>query len=182
MAQWRHGRRQNKIPALRTESGELTFDHEEIAGALSKRFFAEIRDPIPLHFPDDPPAHTPRDFATLDKDEVFTLLKATTNQSAPGSSGFGWQVLKWAWPIIGETLTCIFEACLRLGYHPTRWKEAVVVVIPKPDKPDYTLPKAYHPISLLECMSKLLEKVVANRLQHDMTKFDLVPTMQFGGR
>ncbi len=60
-----------------------------MAGTLSKRFFAEIRDPIPLHFPDDPPALTPRDFATLDKDEVFTLLKATTNQTAPGTSDFG---------------------------------------------------------------------------------------------
>lgn len=58
----------------------------------------------------------------------------------------------------------------------------VVVIIPKPDKTDYTLPKAYHPISLLECMSKLLEKVVANRIQHDITALDLVPTNQFSGR
>jgi len=37
---------------------------------------------------------------------------------------------------IGETLTKVFEAYLILGHHPTRWKEAVVVVIPKLDKPD----------------------------------------------
>ena len=110
------------------------------------------------------------------------LLKATANKTAPGSSGIGWRMLKWAWPIIGATLTYIFDACVHLGHHPTRWKEAVVVVIPKPDKPDYTFPKAHRPISLLECMSKLLEKVIANRIQHDITKRELVPTNQFGGR
>ena len=182
VAKWRHGRRQSGIPAIRLDHGELTYEHEEMAEALSRRFFAEERDPIPLTFPDDPPAHSTRAFHPLTPEEIHDLLCKTANKSAPGVSGFGWQILKWAWPTIGETLTCLYNACLSLGHHPTRWKEAVVVVIPKPDKPDYTLPKAHRPISLLECMSKLLEKVVAGRLQHDITALDLIPTNQFGGR
>ena len=153
-----------------------------LAEALSRRFFAEERNPIPLIFPDDPPAHRVRDFPTLSLEEVHELLRKTANKTAPGASGFGWLILKWAWPTIGETLTFLYDACLTLGHHPARWKEAVVVVIPKPDKADYTLPKAHRPISLLECMSKLLEKVVASRLQHNITALDLIPTNQFGGR
>ena len=34
----------------------------------------------------------------------------------------------------------------------------------------------------MECLSKLLEKVVAKRLLHDIRKFNLVPTNQFGAR
>ena len=182
VAQWRHGRRQTGIPAIRLENGELFFDHEEMAEALTRRFFAEERSAIPLAFEDDPPPHAARDFPALTPEEVHNLLRKTANKTAPGVSGFGWRVLKWAWPTIGDTLTFLFDACLTLGYHPPRWKEAVVVVIPKPDRPDYTAPKAHRPISLLECMSKLLEKVVANRLQHDITSLDLIPTSQFGGR
>jgi hypothetical protein len=81
-----------------------------------------------------------------------------------------------------DLLTNIYTACISLRYHPTRWKEAVVVVIPKPGKTDYSKAKAHRPISLLETMSKLMEKAVAKRFQHDIVKHELIPTNQFGGR
>ena len=56
------------------------------------------------------------------------------------------------------------------------------MVIPKPDKPDYSYAKAHCPISLLETMSKLMEKVVAKRMQHNIVAHELIPTTQFGGR
>lgn len=182
VVQWRHGRRMNHVLALRLANGELSFEHEEMADALSERFFTEEREPIPLVFADDPPPVQVRPFPPLTEEEVERLLKTTANKTAPGPTGVGWQMLKWAWPVIGSTLTNVFDACVHLGHHPARWREAMVVVIPKPDKPDYTLPKAHRPISLLECMSKLLEKVIANRIQHDITKRELIPTTQFGGR
>lgn len=76
----------------------------------------------------------------------------------------------------------LLEACLRAGHHPRLWKEAVVAVIPKPKRLDYMLAKNFRPISLLECLGKLLEKVVAKLIYRDITKHDLVSTTQFGGR
>jgi hypothetical protein len=55
-----------------------------------------------------------------------------------------------------------------------------VVVINKPDKPNYSLPKAYRPISLLEYMGKLLEKVVAKRFNWDIEQYRLISMTQFG--
>jgi hypothetical protein len=55
-------------------------------------------------------------------------------------------------------------------------------VIPKVGRADYTLAKNFHPISLLECLGKLLEKVVAKLIYRDMAKHLLVPTAQFWGR
>jgi hypothetical protein len=68
------------------------------------------------------------------------------------------------------------------GHHPKHWKEAIVCVIPKPNRADYTLAKNFRPISLLECLGKLLEKVVARLIYRDMDKYPIVPTTQFGGR
>jgi hypothetical protein len=65
---------------------------------------------------------------------------------------------------------------------PRLWKEAVVCVIPKPGRADYTLAKNFRPISLLECLGKLLEKVIAKLIYRDMSTHDMVPTTQFGGR
>ena len=57
-----------------------------------------------------------------------------------------------------------------------------MVVVPKPNRTDPTLPKNYRPISLLECLGKLLEKVLSTRILYDINHFKLVPSTQFGGR
>ena len=69
---------------------------------------------------------------------------------------------------------------LDLGVH--LWKLAMVVVINKPHKPNYSTPKAYWPISLLECTAKLLEKIVATQFNNDIIQHKLIPMSQFGSR
>jgi hypothetical protein len=153
-----------------------------MADTLSRRFFAENRDTIPESFPDDPAPREARPFPPFNEDKLYDLLKAAANKSAPGGSGIGWDLMKKGWSHMSELLTNIYNACISLGHHPARWKEATVVVIPKADKPDYSAAKAYRPISLLENLSKLLEKAVAKRFQHDIVAHELIPTNQFGGR
>ena len=161
VAKWRHRRKQSGIPALQNSEGQLQYDHESMAELLSKRFFAPARDNIPTRFPDNPEPLPTRPFEPLNGPELESLLKEMSNSSAPGTSGISYELLKRGWGVVEETLTNIYNTCLRLGYHPTRWKEAKVVVIPKPNKADYSVPKAHRPISLLETLSKLLEKAIS---------------------
>jgi retron-type reverse transcriptase len=53
------------------------------------------------------------------------------------------------------------------------------MVIPKPGKEDYSLPKCYRPVALLECLGKLLEKVIARHMVFDITALSLIPFTQF---
>jgi hypothetical protein len=181
VAAWCHGRRSSHIPALIDHNGDLTHDHEQMASLLLERFFAKDDRNIPTHFTDDPMPRPPRLFEPFNKEELFDLLKQTVTKSAPGISGIGWDLLKHGWPHCNDLLTNIFSSCIRLGHHPDQWKEATVVIIPKPNKLDYSHAKANHPISLLETMSKLMEKAVAKRFQHDIVKEGLIHTNQFGG-
>ena len=181
VAAWRHGRRSALIPALKDANGTLQYGHQDMANLLSERFFAEP-NVIPMSFHDDPAPRPTREFVDFSEDEIYLQLKATKNSSAPGESGIGYLLLKRAWPHISHILTPLYSACVRQGYHPVRWKSATVVVIPKPNKTNYSSAKAHQPISLLETMSKLLEKAIAKRMQHEIVKHDLVPTIQFGGR
>jgi len=86
----------------------------------------------------------------------------------------------WAFCANPSWFSTLYMACLTLGFH--LWHEAIVVIIPKPNKPDYSTLKAYRPISLLECIGKLLEKVVATCFLSDVNVFSLIPTNQFGSR
>jgi hypothetical protein len=60
------------------------------------------------------------------------------------------------------------------------WRRAAIAVVPKPGKKDYSLPKCYRLIALLECLGKLLEKVIVKWLSYDITLLSLIPTSQFG--
>ncbi|KAF8624526.1 hypothetical protein AX15_005837 [Amanita polypyramis BW_CC] len=64
---------------------------------------------------------------------------------------------------------------------PPALKQALTVVIPKPNKPDYKKPKAWRPIALLPCISKLLMGVLAKRLQVEARAFNLLHPNQYGG-
>ena len=51
----------------------------------------------------------------------------------------------------------------------------------KPRKPDYSIPGAYRPISLLNTLGKLLEAVIARRLSYLAEKYGFDPTHNLEG-
>ena len=59
-------------------------------------------------------------------------------------------------------VVALIRAHIRLGIHPARWKLARGIIIPKPGKDDYSAAKACRCISLLNCLGKMVEKVVAD--------------------
>jgi len=56
-----------------------------------------------------------------------------------------------------------------------------MVVIPKPNKMSYDNPKLFRPIVLLNTVSKLIEKVIGNRLQFHVTLNSFIYPSQLGG-
>jgi hypothetical protein len=149
---------------------------------FSKRFLVETPPDVPLHFTDDPPPLQTRRLPEIRDSLIHDLLAKTTNTSAPGVSGHPWKIVKWVWEITPTRLADLVRACVHAGCHPGEWKEAIVSVIPKAGRADYTIAKNYRPISLLECLGKLVEKVVTRLMYQEIIKYDLVPTNQFGGR
>jgi hypothetical protein len=91
-------------------------------------------------------------------------------------------VWKNLWVHLKAVITRIFTACIALGHHPKQWRSAKIVVLRKPGKPDYSVPGAYRPISLLNTLGKVLEAVMARRLPYVAEKHGLLPNSQFGGR
>lgn len=91
-------------------------------------------------------------------------------------------MVKYVLSVQPEGLTSLLDRALQLGYHPTPWRQARVVMLKKPNKKDPTAPRSYRPITLEECFGKALEKIVARRLQYFSNALGLLPNNQFGGR
>ena len=62
-------------------------------------------------------------------------------------------------PMAQERLMRLYKASTLLEYIPSRWLEIKVVFIPKPGKKNYSEPRAYRPISLMNFMFKIIEKI-----------------------
>ena len=181
VAAWRHGHKVSKVPSLRGPKG-LVHSYDKIAELLSQRFFAKSPPQVTARFHDDPPPRPTQQLSRIDRELIGPLIKKATSKTAPGQSGHTWTVLKWAWEADADHIVELLAACVRAGHHPRQWKEAIVCVIPKQGRADYTLAKNFHPISLLKCLGKLLEKVIARLIYQDMAKHSLIPTAQFRGR
>ena len=82
---------------------------------------------------------------------------------------------------MGE-ITRLFQVYLDLGYHPRRFKEANTIILKKPKKADYSEPKSYRPIALLDTIGKALETVISKRLSAIAEQYKLLPDQQIGAK
>ncbi|KAF8628638.1 hypothetical protein AX15_003772 [Amanita polypyramis BW_CC] len=131
----------------------------------------------------DLPTRPQRQWYRISSYEITEAIKTTTNTSAPGYSNISWKHLKM---LLRDdefltAITTLFNDILDEGQWPSEFKIANTVVIPKPKREDYSKPKIFRPIALLDCVGKLLSKVLASRLQDEALKYDLLHPLQFGG-
>ncbi|KAF8646423.1 hypothetical protein AX14_009081 [Amanita brunnescens Koide BX004] len=124
-----------------------------------------------------------RSFPEFSCQEVRDAITLTGNGSAPGPDRITWELLKMAFQVNGalEGLCSLFNEIWSSGTWPSWFKQSTCVIIPKPNKPRYNIPKAFRPISLLNTIGKLLTKVIAARMQFDCLKYDILHPGQCGG-
>ena len=78
-------------------------------------------------------------------------------------------------------LTLFFNKCLDHGYYPNQWKDAKVIMIPKPGK-KRNIGKNYRPISLISSIGKIMEKIITKRLYEFAEDNNLINEEQSGFR
>ncbi|KAF8828234.1 hypothetical protein HHX47_DHR4000457 [Lentinula edodes] len=180
---WSKGGRQYPMPAIERPGQLPATTHAEKCKALRDELYQPppaLPDEYPINITDTLPGDLP--YQEVTETEVAEAIKDTSNTSAPGFSQQSYRQVKWAFQSQRNVMTALYRQCLRAGYHPRAWRKAIAVALRKPRKPDYSKPRAYRLITLLECLGKVLEKIVARRLQYMASAHNLIPAQQFGGR
>ncbi|KAI0995822.1 hypothetical protein K3495_g12360 [Podosphaera aphanis] len=120
--------------------------------------------------------------STITEAEVEEAIGKLPSDKAPGPDEIPNWLLKECRKTLSKALVELFNGCLSLEYHPTRFKESTTIVLRKPQKPRYDTRKAYRPIALLNTMGKLLEKLIAKRISRTAETHHLLPEEQMGAR
>jgi hypothetical protein len=120
-------------------------------------------------------------FTPVSKTEVKKALDSANTNSAVECDIINYTTLKHLDRANPSLLPSLVAALLQYGLHYYKWKHAICVMIPKQGKSSYTLAKSYRPISLLSCLGKIMEKIVASRIA-SLGKICEAISIQFGNK
>ena len=119
-------------------------------------------------------------FTSICQTETLKLIKGLKNKKSTGLDGIPVSILKLSAAEISPSLTYLINKSLKDGEFPRSWKAAKVVPIHKSG--DKSSPGNFRPISLLPCVSKILERVVQHQLLNYLNDNDILCRQQSGFR
>ena len=167
--------------------GTLVDEPTEVANVFNSYFANvanDIRSKLPIpnkEFTEYLPSRTHRTaylFLTTEG-EISIIIKKLKRKFSLGLDGISTDILKALPYNFIAAITQIFNQCLTDGYFPTKFKTAEIVPVYK-KKGSRSNKENYRPVSLLSCLSKILEKLVSKRIISFLHKQNFFSKFQFG--
>ena len=113
--------------------------------------------------------------------EMVNAINQLKTEKAYGTDEVSNNFIKHLPELKLRQLLGIYKRCWRNGFIPKNWKIGMIIPIAKPMKnPNYL--ESYRPITLLQCLSKLMENMVSNRLNYIAEEHNLLSNTQHGFR
>jgi len=169
------------------EDGPLT-DAYDIANGFNN-YFINVGPNLAGHIPqsnDDfqtflGPRHQPNlFFIPVTTAEIEKIVSSFKGKNTSGFDDINQRILKQVIDLIALPLAHIFNCSISVGFVPNKLKIAQVTPLYK--KGDNDVFNNYRPISILPCISKILEKVIYSRILNFLEKHKIINKFQFGFR
>lgn len=120
-------------------------------------------------------------FSPINSKTVNDLLLAQADSASPGMDNLDSKLIKLVVEFVTSPICHIFNQCLSHGVHPTIWKEAKIIPLPKDKNKSFNGPNS-RPISILPLLSKVVEKIVFNQVMDYFSANNLLSSCQHAYR
>ena len=111
-------------------------------------------------------------------DDVKRILDSLQGNKAPGPDQVNNRVLSQISAEISPTLCNLYNSCIDAETFPSSWKEAHVTAVFKKD--DASLSTNYRPISLLNVLGKVFEKLLYKHIFNYLVETNFLSPFQSG--
>ena len=172
------------IPPLDTTDGETITDESQKANLLNDHFASQTElseTPTLPNTDTDVNLVPPLNRIQATEQEVLKLLNSLDIHKSTGPDLLPTKILKMTAIIIYKPLTALLNKSLSNSKFPSSWKLANITPVFK-NKGSASNPHNYRPISLLCCLSKIIERIVFNRIYQHLTANCLLSDKQSGYR
>lgn len=131
----------------------------------------------------DPPADLRvEEVPEFSLEELQRAAGSMKKGKAPGPDGIPSEILKLVVDTCPDLLLRMYNACLKAGVFPARWKQAKLVLLNKGKGGHPDEPSSYRPLCMLDTAGKLMEKLIKPRLQQAIRDRGDLSARQFGFR
>jgi len=133
----------------------------------------------PTHHPRQPSTGSFK-FSPTNTTETSSIILSLHLNAATGHDNIPISFIKPAHNILAPHISNIINTCIQNSYFPNSFKIGRVVPVPKKNTPNSL--DDYRPITVLSCMSKIFEKVLANQIHTHINTQSIFPSSLMGGR
>ena len=117
----------------------------------------------------------------VNRDEIKQAIFSNSIRKAAGPDKISFLILQKAFNTIENRFTKLYNNLILHGYHPVCWREAIGVILKKPNRKT-SLPKSYRIISLLNYLAKIAKKIIIIRLVYLAGITNIINFNQIGNR
>ena len=122
------------------------------------------------------------EWSTVTETEVKQAILTSASNKTSDPDDLSFMIIQRAFKTIFKIFYKIYSALIEHEYHPQCWREDTEIILKKIEKSDYSKSKIYRMITLLNCLSKVSEKIIATRLSYLAEITDLLNSDQLEER
>ena len=164
-------------------NGQSCIELNDLWRVLHKSFNSAQNCQININLLEEIPDKEVTTWVPFLKEKLINTIKKYNNSSTPGPDKLLWRHIKK----IIKNKECIIKLIniantyINLGYWPFHFEVSTIVIISKPNKTSYSLPKSFCSIVLLNTTGKFFEKMIRERFRFLLISNNFIHLCQLGG-
>ncbi len=100
------------------------------------------------------------------KEKIKHAINFSALRKAFKSDDMSFAIIQRAYKSISKIFNLVYSDLIENDYHSKIWRKDTRIILKKSDKSNYSISKTYRIITLLNCLNKVAEKIIAVQLSY----------------